>query len=224
MRVLVEQTEHIARQLAEQMPDAVRPAVHVVMGGEDCGEWYLYPERPAIIIGTQDMLLSRALNRGYASGRARWPMEFGLLSHDALWVMDEVQLMDVGLATSAQLQAFREEDRAKGLRPCITWWMSATLQPGWLHSVDTFPYHGAWTREPCSVPPTQRGGGLWDIQKSLTTIAIAVKDDKEFAQRILQEHDGRAGWRIRQNHACHLQYRRAGLPNIRYAPGTWTHW
>ena len=56
--------------------DAGRPApeVHVAMGGEDAGEWFLYPERPAIIIGTQDMLLSRALNRGYASARAggRW--------------------------------------------------------------------------------------------------------------------------------------------------------
>ena len=34
--------------------------------------------------------------------------------------------MDVGLATSAQLQAFREQDRSKNLRPCFTWWMSAT--------------------------------------------------------------------------------------------------
>jgi CRISPR-associated endonuclease/helicase Cas3 len=70
--------------------------------------------RPAIIIGTQDMLLSRALNRGYASARARRPMEFGQLNHHALWVMDEVQIMDVGLATSAQLQAFRDEDHGKG--------------------------------------------------------------------------------------------------------------
>ena len=42
-------------------------------------------------------------------------MEFGLLNHDALWVMDEVQFMDVGLATSAQLQAFREQDREQEL-------------------------------------------------------------------------------------------------------------
>jgi hypothetical protein len=76
MRVLVEQTEHVARQLAGRVPDAHRPMVHVAMGGEDAGEWFLCPERPAIIIGTQDMLLSRALNRGYASARARWPMEF----------------------------------------------------------------------------------------------------------------------------------------------------
>jgi len=128
MRGLVEQTEHVARTLAEKMPADNRPEVYLVMGGEDVGQWFLYPERPAIIIGTQDMLLSRALNRGYASPRARWPVEFGLLHQDALWVMDEVQLMDVGLATSAQLQAFRDDDGAKHLRPCYTWWMSATLQ------------------------------------------------------------------------------------------------
>ena len=160
MRVLVEQTEQVARQLAELIPSPHRPTINVAMGGEDVGEWFLYPERPAIIIGTQDMLLSRALNRGYASARARWPMEFGLLNHDALWVMDEVQLMDVGLATSAQLQAFREEDRRKGFRPCHTWWMSATLQPEWLQSADTAPHHESWIHDPCMVAASQRSWWL----------------------------------------------------------------
>src|ERR1700677_3432131 len=100
-----------------------------------------------VCFATQDMLLSRALNRGFASARARWPMEFGLLNHDTLWVMDEVQLMDVGLATSAQLQAFRAEDYGKRLRPSHSWWMSATLQPEWLMSVDTLPHHGKWVHE-----------------------------------------------------------------------------
>jgi CRISPR-associated endonuclease/helicase Cas3 len=190
MRVLVERTEQVARQLAERVPYPHRPMVHVAMGGEDAGEWFLCPERPAIIIGTQDMLLSRALNRGYASARARWPMEFGLLNHDALWIMDEVQLMDVGLATSAQLQAFREEDRAKRLRPCHTWWMSATLQPEWLRSVDTASHHGEWIAEPCLVAAAERSGGLWDIQKSLTTETSDPQDDHGFAQRVLTEHAG----------------------------------
>lgn len=188
MRVLVEQTEQVACQLAERVPEAQRPTVHVAMGGEDAGEWFLCPERPAIIIGTQDMLLSRALNRGYASARARWPMEFGLLNHDALWIMDEVQLMDVGLATSAQLQAFREEDHRKRLRPCHTWWMSATLQPDWLRSVDTASHHENWIQSPCQVAPAQRTGGLWDIQKSLTTEAIEPQDDGAFTTRILRAH------------------------------------
>ncbi len=66
MRALVEQTEQVARELASKIPTSQRPEVYIAMGGQDIAEWYLYPERPAIIIGTQDMLLSRALNRGYA--------------------------------------------------------------------------------------------------------------------------------------------------------------
>jgi len=188
MRVLVEQTVQVAEQLAARIPESHRPTVHIAMGGEDSGEWFLYPERPAILIGTQDMLLSRALNRGYASARARWPMEFGLLNQDALWVMDEVQLMDVGLATSAQLQAFRDHDCSKHLRPCFTWWMSATLQPEWLRSVDTAESHRAWVMNPCEVPADQRTGGLWDISKQATTASIAPDDHDGFATRILEEH------------------------------------
>lgn len=192
MRVLVEQTERVAQQLAARIPEAHRPAIHIAMGGEDYGEddreWFLHPERPAVIIGTQDMLLSRTLNRGFASARARWPMEFGLLNQDSLWVTDEVQLMDVGLATSAQLQAFRDQDLAKHLRPCHTWWMSATLQPDWLRSMDTAEHHHNWVQNPCEVPAKQRTGGLWDISKTATTAAIAPDDNGGFAKRILEEH------------------------------------
>ena len=193
MRVLVEQTDQVARELASKMPKCQRPEVHVVMGGVDCDEWFLYPERPAIIIGTQDMLLSRALNRGYASARARWPVEFGLLNHDALWVMDEVQLMDVGLATSAQLQAFRDQDRGRNLRPCHTWWMSATLQPKWLRSVDTAEQYADWIRDPCTVAPAQRIGGLWEVAKTLVLQSIERDNAQAFAQKVLAEHAAATG-------------------------------
>ncbi|GIX00464.1 MAG: hypothetical protein KatS3mg111_3796 [Pirellulaceae bacterium] len=119
MRVLVEQTAERCRKIIERwaqvnsIDESDRPRVHILMGGEDTDRWWLQPERPAVLVGTQDMLLSRALNRGYASARARWPMEYALLNQDCLWVMDEVQLMDVGLATSAQLQAFRDQDRSE---------------------------------------------------------------------------------------------------------------
>jgi hypothetical protein len=77
MRVLVEQTEAGVRSLRAAAGLADRVGGHVLMGGADAGEWDLEPERPAVLIGTQDVLLSRALNRGYASPRARWPVEFG---------------------------------------------------------------------------------------------------------------------------------------------------
>lgn len=189
MRVLVEQTVDVAKTLCDRIPHETRPDVHVLMGGEGPDEWFLYPDRPAILIGTQDMLLSRALNRGYASGRARWPIEFGLLNNDSLWVMDEVQLMDVGLTTSAHLQAFRGRGAELGNAATWTWWMSATLQPSWLKTVDTVDEFESWASEPIQVPAGERSGGLWQIIKSLTTDSLGPKETGKCAQRILAEHE-----------------------------------
>ena len=118
MRTLVEQTrdeagkwiENLARAFPENNGELRWLAEHspiILMGGEDAGDWDIHPECPAILIGTQDMLLSRALNRGYGMSRYRWPMHFGLLNNDCLWVLDETQLMGVGVETSAQLDGFR---------------------------------------------------------------------------------------------------------------------
>src|SRR6185312_11935429 len=72
MRVLVEQTESVVREAIERLgllwapntPHRGRVGVHVLMGGVDVGaDWNLYPDECGVFIGTQDMLLSRALNR-----------------------------------------------------------------------------------------------------------------------------------------------------------------
>ncbi|MFO0762680.1 MAG: CRISPR-associated endonuclease Cas3'' [Byssovorax sp.] len=120
--------------------------VHVVMGGRVDDDWHLHPERDIVLIGTQDMLLSRALNRGYAESRFLWPWQYGLLSNDCLWVFDEVQLMGVGLATGLQLAALREQLGAFG--PARTLFMSATLEPGWLATVDHPPPAALFTLGP----------------------------------------------------------------------------
>ena len=125
-----------------------RIAVTVLMGGEDKNEWDLFPERDAIIIGTQDMLLSRALNRGYGMSRYRWPVHFGLLNNDCLWVMDEVQLMGVGVETSAQLQGFCESFGT--LQKVQYIWMSATLDKDRLDTVDHFLPPGGWSKHSLS--------------------------------------------------------------------------
>jgi CRISPR-associated endonuclease/helicase Cas3 len=166
MRVLVEQTERAIQDWLVKAGRHSEIGLHVLMGGVRAQRWIEEPDLPAILVGTQDMLLSRALNRGYAAGRASWPMEFGLLHKDALWVLDEVQLMDVGLATSAQLAAFRDADRTKrfgALRPAHTWWMSATLQPRWLRTVD----RAEPSERALSIPAAQRKGGLFDVKKRL---------------------------------------------------------
>ncbi len=114
------------------------------MGGEEANDWDLHPERPTILIGTQDMLLSRALNRGYGMSRYRWPMHFGLLNNDCLWVLDETQLMGPGLATACQLEAFRlQNGPASAARfdsfpegGSVTWYASATADLSHLQTRD----------------------------------------------------------------------------------------
>ncbi len=175
MRTLVEQTEDVVKGWIERARADV--ALHVLMGGVKATRWVEDLDRPAILIGTQDMLLSRALNRGYAAGRGLWPMEYGLLHHDALWVLDEVQLMDVGLATSAQMAAFRAQDdsncRASN-RPAHTWWMSATLQRRWLATID----HPTLAEAPLAIGADERKGGLFDVRKALVREADVANDDK----------------------------------------------
>lgn len=137
MRVLVEQTLDAARGWVERLDLGREVGVFQLMGGTVEDDWARLPERDAILVGTTDMLLSRAMNRGFAASRFRWPMEFGLLNNDCLWVLDEVQLMGNGLATSAQLAAFRQ--MLGTAAPCPSLWMSATVDPGWLATVDHQP-------------------------------------------------------------------------------------
>ncbi len=134
MRVLVEQTREVASKILENLGIQNSAGVHVLMGGESDDDWADEPERDAVIIGTQDMLLSRALNRGYGASRFRWPRLFGLLHTDALWVCDEIQLMGVGRATAAQLEGLR--GKSPHLGPSGTIFVSATLDPEWLRTVD----------------------------------------------------------------------------------------
>jgi CRISPR-associated endonuclease/helicase Cas3 len=141
MRTLVEQTaknidvwlENVGRSGLD--PNGRLPSKgHVLMGGDVDDAWIRHPEKPAILIGTQDILLSRALMRGYGVGRGRWPVDFALLHNDAMWVFDEVQLMAAGAPTSAQLEAFRRQIGT--ITGCRSLWMSATLERDWLETVD----------------------------------------------------------------------------------------
>ncbi len=140
MRVLVEQTQENISGWLENLNilgDAGegKVSVHLLIGGEqDLKTWAEHPEEDMVLIGTQDMLLSRALMRGYGMSRYQWPIHFALLHNDCLWAFDEVQLMGAGLATSAQLEAFRRQfPLAKSSRSI---WLSATLKKDWLGTVD----------------------------------------------------------------------------------------
>ena len=134
MRTLVEQTVERIRCWLERLGMTDDVGVVTLMGGEPRDQWYLHPEKPFVVVGTQDMLLSRALNRGYGMGYNMWPVEYGLLNNDCFWVMDEVQLMANGLPTSTQLDGLR--DKLETFGPAQSMWMSATARRDWLCTID----------------------------------------------------------------------------------------
>lgn len=135
MRTLVTQThENVLRWRAKLALTERDLGVHILLGGAVDAAWEEQPDRDAILIGTQDQLLSRALLRGYGTSRFRWPVHFALLNNDCTWVLDEVQLMGVGASTAAQLQAFREKIGTVGSAKTV--WMTATLDEGRLNTVD----------------------------------------------------------------------------------------
>ena len=174
----------------DQGDQGKRIAVTVLMGGEDKGEWDRYPERDAIIIGTQDMLLSRALNRGYGMSRYRWPVHFGLLNNDCMWVMDEVQLMGRGFTTSLQMQAFRDMLGTMGSSNIKTIWMSATLEREWMNTVDHKQQTGnstafALNHEDLNFPGIK---SRMSAVKTLRKTSAGAGDMRALAEEILQKH------------------------------------
>jgi len=138
MRSLVTQTTQRLKayfdNLRAKWPE-IDVEVYQLMGGAIDDEWIGHPDKPWVLVGTQDQLLSRALNRGYAMSRFEWPVHFGLLNNDCRWLIDEVQLMGPGLWTTAQLDWMRRK-RFPSLKPCLTTWMSATVGTSFLGTTD----------------------------------------------------------------------------------------
>jgi CRISPR-associated endonuclease/helicase Cas3 len=212
MRTLVEQTADNAKAWLKALHLSEGVGLHVLMGGEDAGDWDVYPEREAILIGTQDVLLSRALNRGYGMSRYRWPMHFGLLNNDCLWVLDEIQLMGPGLSTACQLEAFRLQAEPGSVerfgsypkgRP-VTWYASATANREHLQTRD-------WRDAPrpssffVELSPNEKAGRTGTIaERWLATKRVELHPEWDFGDRknapssdlmdaIVEKHKGMIG-------------------------------
>lgn len=186
MRVLVEQSRDAMKGWLERLNLATEVGLVVLMGGEEEEDWDLYPERDAVIVGTQDMLLSRALNRGYAANRARWPVQFGLVNNDCCWVLDEVQLMGPGLTTSAQLDAFRVQ-KFGAYGAAWSLWMSATVRREWLKTADFDP----GSAEFMELRDDDKSGALGEVinaVKPLIKAKNSFDDPAALAGEILGAH------------------------------------
>ncbi|MEV7970956.1 CRISPR-associated helicase Cas3' [Sphaerisporangium sp. NPDC088356] len=207
LRTLVEQT---AREVAgwllnlgkrasrapEEVSDEDEVVLQVLMGGAGRQDdaWQLAPGKRAILIGTQDMVLSRALMRGYAETRSRWPISYALLHSDTQWVFDETQLLGPALPTSAQLQGLR--DKLGTASPTKTMWMSATLAEDGLATVD----HDVTGLRTVELSAEDRAGALAKRLNATRTVERLdlPADSKTYpsvlAQALLERH--RPGTRL----------------------------
>lgn len=199
MRVLVEQTRDTIRDWIETLSDdgrltpkqrdrltPERLGPFTLMGGEDddADRWRLHPEREAIFIGTIDMLLSRALHRGYGIGRFSWPIDFGLFNTDCHWIFDEVQLLGPALTTGRQLDGLRR--KLGTAAPCTTTWMSATVDDSWLQTVDNPRIDTVI--EPSATELTESLAHVAGAHKEITEIPVSAKYNHDIAAALAAHH------------------------------------
>lgn len=87
------------------------------------GQWRRHPERAAILVGTHDLLLSRALMCGFGDATVMAPVSYALLHTDTRWVFDEMDLLGPALPVTVELQRLRDEVGTPS--PTSTMWMSS---------------------------------------------------------------------------------------------------
>jgi CRISPR-associated endonuclease/helicase Cas3 len=126
-KLLDPEAGHIRNALdALAVAAAEHPLTISTLRGEfaDNGAWRRDPARPAVIIGTVDMVGSRLLFSGYGCGFRSKPLHAGFLGQDALVVHDEAHLE---LAFQSLLTAIaKEQQRSKEPRPLRVLALSAT--------------------------------------------------------------------------------------------------
>ena len=102
-------------------PSVLPVQLGVLRGGlADDGLWRVDPARPAVAVGTVDMIGSRIMFRGYGDGRSRRPMHAGLLGHDSILMLDEAHL------SPAMEELVRSIERIQGHPRFRTVTLSAT--------------------------------------------------------------------------------------------------
>ncbi len=92
----------------------------------DNAEWREDPARPAVVIGTVDMIGSRLLFSAYGRGFRSKPLHAGFLGQDALIVHDEAHLEPVFQALLTRITA--EQARGRDLRPIRVMALTATAR------------------------------------------------------------------------------------------------
>lgn len=121
LRELGKRLQRLSPQLCSNGPVAVS-----TLRGElaDNEEWKADPTRPAIIIGTIDMIGSRLLFIGYGDGRYLRAHHAGLIGQDSLFIHDEAHLTPA--FSSVLREVAGKQSRSDVLRPMRVMELSAT--------------------------------------------------------------------------------------------------
>lgn len=139
-RTVVDQATDEARKIRERISGGLEQALRGLRSAPEDGnplaistlrgqfadnrEWSADPARPAVIVGTVDMIGSRLLFGGYGVGFRSRPLHAGFLGQDALLVHDEAHLEP---AFQALIDAIAAEQRTGGeSRPLRVMELSAT--------------------------------------------------------------------------------------------------
>jgi CRISPR-associated endonuclease/helicase Cas3 len=187
-RSLVEQVAGVVEGWLANLKLADEVASHVVMGGEGTTQrrWRMDMHRPAVVVGTVDSLVSKALNRGYGIARAAYPIDFALTTNGAHWIVDEVQLCPESTTTLRQLAAFV---KAFGTaEPFGLTCMSATVPQRLLGTVDN-PAPGA--DEIVGIAAEERVGALarrLQARRTVRRLPADAGDAKAVASAVLSRH------------------------------------
>ena len=117
-RAVVDQATRFAKRIKDNLPPEVAGRlglgsaglpISTLRGGfADNREWLQDPSRPAVIVGTIDMIGSRLLFEGYGVSRRMRPYHAGLLGVDSLVLLDEAHLCPPFEALLRQVEMHRD--------------------------------------------------------------------------------------------------------------------
>jgi CRISPR-associated endonuclease/helicase Cas3 len=114
------------RKLAAQQTQS--PLAISTLRGQfaDNAEWRVDPARPAVVVGTVDMIGSRLLFSGYGRGFKSRPLHASFLGQDSLVIHDEAHLEPAFQALLSSVE--KEQGRRGDIRPLRLMALSATTR------------------------------------------------------------------------------------------------
>jgi CRISPR-associated endonuclease/helicase Cas3 len=154
-------------------------ALHVVTGGRaaQLGDWRENMHLPAVVVGTTDTLLSKALNRGYGLSPAMFPIDFALTVNGAHWVIDEAPLCPRSTVTLRRLADVARQ--------------AGTAEPFGLTLLSAAPPPALAFRQLAAGPGDYRALAASALARHAPgTLTLVVLNTVEAAQRVYQHLRG----------------------------------